>query len=276
MSNDFFEFSGFNGFDTDENLNVEGRMNYLMPLFLLIDTSGSMSGQKIEQVKSAVEQIKLELGSMNSTNDDAEIRVSVLCFDTSTRWEAQFQDPNLLNADFQVGGLTSMGAAFVELEKMLTRSRFSQVGQFAGYKRAVMILLTDGIPTDEVDTGIAKLRKNNWFVKGTRIAFAIGGDADISCLEKFTGHNETVLQVDNISILGHILSTVATVSSSTATHAAGLSLDDAVTQAEKDAEFELSAKESAISVINAGEQMIVNGELNERDAENIFGDFSSW
>ena len=53
------------GFELDSNLSMDGVQKKLMPLFLLIDTSGSMSGPKIEQVKTAVEEIKLQLNMLN-------------------------------------------------------------------------------------------------------------------------------------------------------------------------------------------------------------------
>lgn len=261
------------GFKTDKEVGVNGLQKNLMPLFLLIDTSGSMSGPKIEQVKTAVEEIKMQLSLQNTGNDDADVKVSVLCFDDAPRWEAKIEDPALVNTDFQLGIMTNMGAAFIELEKMLSRSKLIQKGQCAGYKRAVMILLTDGVPTDDVDRGIAALKTNNWFVKGTRIAFAIGSDADTSCLEKFTGNPETVLQVKNINVLSSILAKIAVVTSTTATHAAGINPDDATTQAQKNEDFRNSASESADSVVNAIDEQVVEGKIDENDAAAIF---SGW
>lgn len=269
-NDDFGMMSQVGGFETDANLGMDGVQKNLMPLFLLVDTSGSMSGAKIEQVKTAVEEIKMQLNLLNTGNDDADIKISVLCFDDAPRWEAKMEDPALVNPDFRLGGLTNMGAAFRALEPMLSRSQLIQKGQCAGYKRAVLILLTDGIPTDDVDDGIAQLRTNHWFVKATRIAFAIGGDADTSCLEKFTGNNETVLQVNKINVLSGILANVAVVASTTATHAPGTTSDEATTQAQKDEEFRNSAEESANSVSNAIEQQVVEGNIDENDAAVIF------
>ena len=250
------------GFELDSNLSMDGVQKKLMPLFLLIDTSGSMSGPKIEQVKTAVEEIKLQLNMLNIGNPDSDVKISVLCFDDAPRWEAKMESPELINPDLQLGTMTMMGAAFVELEKMLSRSQLIQKGQCAGYKRAVMILLTDGMPSDDVDSGILKLKTNNWFVKGTRIAFAIGDQADETCLAKFTGNPENVLRVNNMNLLGTILANVAVVLSTTATHAAGISSDDATTQAQRDKEFGKSAEETTKLVEDAIEEQIVTGELD--------------
>ena len=180
------------------------------------------------------------------------------------------QDPALINPDLTLGVLTNMGAAFTELEKMLSRKQLIQKGQCAGYKRAVLILLTDGLPTDDVDEGIRKLRTNNWFVKGTRIGFAIGDDADTECLKKFTGNSETVLQLNNINLLSEILSNVAVVASTTATHAPGLSTDDAATQQQKDEEFNSSASNTTDILKSAFESQVVGGNIDPDDASNIF------
>lgn len=263
------------GFKTDDNLGMDGVQKKLMPLFLVVDTSGSMSGAKIEQVKTAVEEIKLQLGMLNTENDDADIKLSVLCFDDSPRWEAKAEDPALVTPEFRLGTMTNMGAAFIELNEMLSRSKLIQKGKCAGFKRAVMILLTDGFPSDDVDRGIRTLKTNNWFVKGNRIAFAIGSDADTGCLQKFTGHPETVLQVNNMNVLSNLLANVAIVASTTATHAAGAGSDEATTQAQMDEAFRKSAEETADYVSNAIEQQVVKGELDEEDIESIFGVYAN-
>ena len=266
MDNNFF------GFEDDNDLGASGVQKHVMPLFLIVDTSGSMSGEKIEQVKTAVENIKVELARLNMSNDDAEVKLSVLCFDTAPRWECKVQDPSRANPDFRLGGLTNMGAAFKELETMLSRSQLIQKGQCAGYKRAVLILLTDGVPTDDVDAGIKVLKGNNWFVKGTRIGFAIGEDADRSCLKKFTGNPETVLNVDNIAILSTILANVAVVASTTATHAVGAgSEDDMASQKRRDEEFEKTASDTAGTVESVVETLQVEGKIDDDDAEALFG-----
>ena len=88
-NDDFGMMSQVGGFETDANLGMDGVQKNLMPLFLLVDTSGSMSGAKIEQVKTAVEEIKMQLNLLNTGNDDADIKISVLCFDDAPRWEAK-------------------------------------------------------------------------------------------------------------------------------------------------------------------------------------------
>lgn len=87
-----------------------------------------------------------------------------------------------------------MGAAFTELESKLSRSAFlaSATGAYA----PVIILLSDGQPTDNTQHGLEKLKHNNWYKAATKIAIAVD-DGDTSVLSAFTGTTETVLQVNS-------------------------------------------------------------------------------
>ena len=51
----------------------------IMTLFYLVDTSGSMTGDKIGSVNSAMEEaITVDLPDISTANDDAEIRVATV------------------------------------------------------------------------------------------------------------------------------------------------------------------------------------------------------
>lgn len=54
----------------------------------------------------------------------------------------------------------------------------------------VLVLLSDGQPTDDFSSGLHALMEQPWGIKAVRIAIAIGSDADIEVLQKFIGHSE--------------------------------------------------------------------------------------
>lgn len=85
----------------------------------------------------------------------------------------------------------------------------SASGSFA----PAIILLSDGGPTDDYNTGLAKLKANNWFKSAIKIAIAIGDDADKDVLKDFTGSSEAVITVHNIDALKQIIRVVAVTSS---------------------------------------------------------------
>lgn len=194
----------------DETVEVPRRT---MTLFFMIDTSGSMYGNKIGAVNDAVVNVLPMLNDISDQNPDAEIKVAALEFSSSCSW--LYNEPKLASdfvwQDVQAGGLTSLGEACSELNSKLSRSGFmkSASGSFA----PAIILLSDGGPTDNFEAGLAKLRANNWFKNAIKVAIAIGDDADQMVLTEFTGNSEAVFTVHNIDALKQIIRIVAVTSS---------------------------------------------------------------
>lgn len=184
-----------------------------MTLFFVIDTSGSMEGNKIGAVNDAVVNVLPMLDEISQTNPDAEIKVAALEFSSGTKW--LYTEPKLASEfvwqDVRASGLTSLGGACIELNNKLSRSGYMQAasGSFA----PAIILLSDGGPTDDFQSGLAKLKTNNWFKAAIKVAIAIGDDADKDVLKEFTGSSEAVFTVHNIEALKQIIRVVAVTSS---------------------------------------------------------------
>ncbi len=184
-----------------------------MTLFFLIDTSGSMSGNKIGAVNDAIVNVLPMLEDISSSNPDAEIKVAALEFSNGTKW--LYNEPKSVEdfkwIDVQAGGLTSLGEACLELNSKLSRSGYMKSA--SGSYAPAIILLSDGGPTDNFDGGLQSLQGNNWFKNAIRIAIAIGDDADLDVLARFTGNSEAVIKVQNIDALKQIIRIVAVTSS---------------------------------------------------------------
>ena len=184
-----------------------------MTLFFLIDTSGSMSGNKIGAVNDAIVNVLPMLEDISSSNPDAEIKVAALEFSNGTKW--LYNEPKSVEdfkwIDVQAGGLTSLGEACLELNSKLSRSGYMKSA--SGSYAPAIILLSDGGPTDNFDGGLQTIQGNNWFKNAIRIAIAIGDDADLDVLARFTGNSEAVIKVQNIDALKHIIRIVAVTSS---------------------------------------------------------------
>jgi len=54
----------------------------------------------------------------------------------------------------------------------------------------VLVLVSDGRPSDNFASGLTELMAKPWGKKAVRIAIAIGSDADENCLKQFIGHSE--------------------------------------------------------------------------------------
>ena len=172
----------------------------IMTLFYVVDTSGSMTGDKIGSVNSAMEEaITVDLPDISTANDDAEIRVAIMQFSSGCSWITPSSGPisigDVIWNDLHANGLTDLGAACTELDKKLSRNEFleSQTGAYA----PVILLFSDGGPTDNWEKGLEQLKKNNWFKHVIKIAIAIGEDADKTVLTTFTGTPESVIAVND-------------------------------------------------------------------------------
>lgn len=187
----------------------------VMTLFMLIDTSGSMTiDGNIDKVNRAVEETIQQLRDISDSNFDAEIRIAIMEFSNTPRWvtpNAMALDDVVWN-DLTASGMTNMGAAFEELESKLSRSQFLQSA--TGAYAPVLILLSDGSATDSIDCGLDRLRHNNWYRVATKVAIAVDNSAQ-DVLAQFTGTSETVIRYDcNKSDLQELLTRLAVVSSS--------------------------------------------------------------
>lgn len=185
----------------------------IMTLFYLVDTSGSMYGEKIGKVNAAMEECIPDLTQISKENDDAEIRVAIMQFSDGCSWITPQSGPvgieDIIWNDLNAGGLTDLGAALIELDKKLSRNEFlqSQTGAYA----PVILLFSDGGPTDNWEKGLAQVQNNNWFKNSIKIAIAIDidGEADKDVLAKFTGNSESVITVKDKNLLKKMIHKVS-------------------------------------------------------------------
>ncbi len=178
----------------------------ICPVVFLLDTSGSMDGQPIGALNSAMEAIIPELESMNKNNADAEIRVAALTFQTDEKGVAVLKwvtgESGLQSTegyrwkDVEVGYGTPMGAAFTELERILhVESGYMNIA--SGSAAPVLFMLSDGQPTDDYRSGLMKLQENNWYKVAARVAIGYGESND-AILREFTKNSETVKHTNNV------------------------------------------------------------------------------
>lgn len=116
------------------------------PCMLLLDTSGSMSGNPIRELNSGIEALKSELAEDSLASKRVE--VAMITFGPVSL-ESDFQTvdnfyPKQLqaNGDTPIGAAISMGIELVNKRKQV----YKQNG--VGYYKPWIILITDGAPTD--------------------------------------------------------------------------------------------------------------------------------
>lgn len=178
--------------------------------FWLVDCSGSMYGEKIGTVNHAIQSTIPEMADAAKDNPNAQLMVRTLKFSTGASWVT----PNPVNIedfawnDLDAGGVTDLGKAFELLAGQLTIPPMTD--------RAlppVIVLLSDGQPTDNYKKGLDQLLHLPWGKKAVRIAISIGQDADDDILQEFTGNRELVLQANNPQALVKMIKWASTAAS---------------------------------------------------------------
>lgn len=188
----------------------------LLPMFYLIDTSGSMSGEKIGSVNDAMRDLRSLLDEVEKTNADAEIKLAAMTFSSGASWVDCSKGGLVSPSDFYwtevtAAGLTEVGEALKLLDKSLSRSSFLRSD--VGYNMPVIIIMSDGAPTDEWEGTLNKVRnENSWFKYATKIAIAIG-DADLDTLAKIVGNREAVIRVEDTETLAKLIRAVSVTAS---------------------------------------------------------------
>lgn len=160
-----------------------------LPVYLVLDTSGSMSGEPIEAVKTGVQTLISTLRQDPYALETAFL--SVITFDSEARQPvpltelASFQMPSIA-----ASGVTELGAALVLLGDRIEAEVGKTTAEVKGDWKPLIFIMTDGSPTDDWKKGLDRLKKVR---TGMIVACAAGQGADTALLKQIT---EVVVQLD--------------------------------------------------------------------------------
>ena len=156
--------------------------------FWIADCSGSMSiDGKIQALNNAIREAIPHMRRVASENPNAQVMVRAIAFSDGARWHVAQPEPvdSFRWNDLKAGGVTDMGQAL----KMLSAQLKPEVMPPRALP-PVLVLVSDGQPTDDFDAGLKALLGEPWGKKAVRIAIAIGEDADVSVLQRFIANPE--------------------------------------------------------------------------------------
>ena len=195
-----------------DKLKIPGGALANRPLhfFWMVDCSSSMAGDRIGAVNHAIQECIEPMREEAAGNPNAQLYIHTLKFASGASWVTAEPVPieEFAWEDVEAKGITDMGKAFELLAGQLSMPPMPD--------RAlppVIVLLTDGYPTDDWKRPLDKLLKMPWGKKAVKVAIAIGKDAERSVLEAFTGNPEAVLDAGNPEVLTHFIKWASTVAS---------------------------------------------------------------
>ena len=160
-----------------------------LPVYLLLDCSGSMFGEPIEAVKNGVQVLVSTLRQDPYALETAYL--SIITFDSSAQQVtpltelSAFQQPNI-----QASGCTALGEALALLAQKADQEVTKTTMEKKGDWKPLVFIMTDGEPTDDLNKGLAEFKKRKW---GMVVACAAGAGANTDTLKKIT---ECVVSLD--------------------------------------------------------------------------------
>lgn len=169
------------GFDPNTFVREEARP---LPLLLLLDTSGSMGGEKIATLNTAIRELGQELAEAETPQ--GEVHIGVIEFNHNVNVRDLIPARSFTHIDLQAEGSTSMGAAISKARALIEDRQKVSSRAYA----PTIVLVSDGQPTDDVAAPIKALLDSPRGSKAMRLALAIGSDADVDTLRRFVANDE--------------------------------------------------------------------------------------
>ncbi len=178
----------------------------------ICDVSDSMRhGNRIVELNLAMENAINELKEFNKCIPHVQIFMRTIKFSTSAEWIDRENIPvqsyhfTPLESD---GGATDLGEALSKVADLL---RYEKDGGIMPEKRSkapCLVLITDGYPTDDWESGLNKLMSTFWGENAVRMAVALGDAAHdefiLGILKQFIGNvwqgEEKLLRADNLQL----------------------------------------------------------------------------
>lgn len=167
-----------------------------LPIFILADASGSMRGEKINELNLSLREM---LNVLNKVSDiRGKFQLCVISFGGDVKVVQPLADvEGMMLPELTASGNTPMGDAFEIVKEMIEDRELVSSRAYA----PTIVLISDGIPTDCSEEIYSSKKYDNWDAlidlhkgerssKSQRLALGIGVDADYTMLKEFINNPE--------------------------------------------------------------------------------------
>lgn len=153
----------------------------ILPVILLLDVSGSMSGEKILNLNDAVRDM---LNTFSDTeSSEIEIHVAIINFGAQVKLHQPLVSASAVQwQELSASGSTPLGTA-LEMAKAMIEDK--DVLPSSRIYRPTVVLVSDGQPDSGWEKPLNNFISDGRSGKCDRIAMAIGADVDKEVLGKF-------------------------------------------------------------------------------------------
>lgn len=160
-----------------------------LPVYLVLDTSGSMTGEPIEAVKNGMQILISALRQDPYALETAYL--SVITFDNQAQQLSPLSELMIFKVpEIKASGTTALGAGLKLLAERVDAEVSKTTADTKGDWKPMVFLMTDGVPTDDWQAGLREFQKRKF---GVVVACAAGTGADTNILKQIT---ENVVMLD--------------------------------------------------------------------------------
>ncbi|MCX7735048.1 MAG: VWA domain-containing protein, partial [bacterium] len=131
----------------EEAVEIANPENPHCPVLLLLDTSGSMSGEKIQQLNEGIKIFKKQVQEDDIASK--RVDVAVIAFDSNVKVIHEFSSiEDFEPQELEASGSTNMGEAILTGIDLVEKRKNQYKQKGIDYYRPWIVLITDGAPTD--------------------------------------------------------------------------------------------------------------------------------
>ncbi len=174
------------------NMNFDETTTRRLPVYLLLDCSGSMAGAPIVAVNNGVGLLYREL--LNNPSAVETVWISVITFAREAERYPLTELVKFTPPELKAGGPTALGGALRELNRALDTDIIPNSPDRKGDYKPLAFLLTDGAPTDEWKSAAQALKSRQKAPLGTFVALGCGDEIKQDVLKEIT--NQVMLMRD--------------------------------------------------------------------------------
>lgn len=159
----------------------------VLNIIYLCDCSGSMAGSRIAAVNTALTKVLAELMDVSIVYPQIKFQMGILSFANTAIWHLPPTPLAKINWSplVDTGGITALGAAYRLLANYLVKAEEQTPRSATQPLAPILILFSDGMPTDDFTTALANLSAAPLANQSLRFAIGIGQEVDTTVLQEW-------------------------------------------------------------------------------------------
>jgi len=164
-------------------------------LFLLVEHSGKLSIPEMDMVNTGMKELMAHFKSIME-HWNVSVKIAALAFSQEARWiteKGPVEAGELIWENLTAKEISNFGIACSALKEKLSKKMLMQ--KLCGNSTPNIVLLSTGNHNDIWEKPLSLLWENDYFKNAWKLCLAVGENANLNPLIRFTGTDESVIKV---------------------------------------------------------------------------------